>query len=328
MAICSVCEDVSQSLTTSYQNNTYLPTNTSFYDCHVSLPNGPSISDSSIGGQVFNASSDGGPIRTHYGDVVLKFSSIKASSNRWSPDRGGLNPSCRKANATQCLLYWCVNTYESRVSEGRFSEEIKASWYSAEIKWWEPDFNDGVSFNPKMPSNDSDRKGNENFTISRTTSKSLWQSLISKLRLDSTSDGTVVSCPVYGMACGGYDSSDLTQIFYETEMNKLFAGIAKSMTRWMRDLSPSSQMELVTKILNKSVNPSDFEPAHGTATYTHVSVSVRWPWLAFPATLILLTTIFLVLTIINTVRHDVAAWKSSPLPMLFFPILKRMKWNV
>lgn len=111
------------------------------------------------------------------------------------------------------------------------------------------------------------------------------------------------------------DSVDLLRIFRDYgDMDRLFGNLAKSMTRNIRNVNANNQ----AMSSDGYIGPlSGVEPANGTASYQNVYVSVRWPWLAFSATLVLLTFMFLVLTIIDSSRHDVAVWKSSPVPLLF-----------
>ena len=107
---------------------------------------------------------------------------------------------------------------------------------------------------------------------------------------------------------------DLLRIFLDFEPEPLFANLAKSMTRNIRNVNASHQAGF-----DGYIGPlSGVGPANGTVSYEHVYVSVRWPWLAFSAVLILLTIVFLLLTIIDSTRHDVAVWKSSPIPLLFY----------
>lgn len=54
----------------------------------------------------------------------------------------------------------------------------------------------------------------------------------------------------------------------------------------------------------------------GTAYSTETCIRVLWPWLAFPASLILLAMAFLVCVAARTKRRDIT-WKSSSLPLVF-----------
>lgn len=58
-------------------------------------------------------------------------------------------------------------------------------------------------------------------------------------------------------------------------------------------------------------------PAHGAIWGVQTCVHVNWVWLALPAGLLLLTIVFLVLTILRTRSKQARVWKSSVLPVLF-----------
>lgn len=58
-------------------------------------------------------------------------------------------------------------------------------------------------------------------------------------------------------------------------------------------------------------------PANGTVWGTQTCVGVNWEWLALPAGLLLLTIIFLVLTIVRTRSKQAHVWKSSIFAVLF-----------
>lgn len=58
-------------------------------------------------------------------------------------------------------------------------------------------------------------------------------------------------------------------------------------------------------------------PANGTVWEIQTCVGVRWEWLALPAGLLLLTVVFLVLTIAKTRLTHAQVWKSSIFAVLF-----------
>jgi hypothetical protein len=57
----------------------------------------------------------------------------------------------------------------------------------------------------------------------------------------------------------------------------------------------------------------------GDSWQTRVCTQLDWPWLLFPAALLLLTALLLVVINIKTLlgRHDIPIWKSSILPLMF-----------
>ncbi|KAF4835895.1 hypothetical protein CGCTS75_v002497 [Colletotrichum tropicale] len=64
-----------------------------------------------------------------------------------------------------------------------------------------------------------------------------------------------------------------------------------------------------------SVNPQ--QTIQGLVWIQQQFVVVRWAWLALPATMLVLTSLFLAATIVETRRKDVGVWLSSPLVLFF-----------
>jgi hypothetical protein len=85
-------------------------------------------------------------------------------------------------------------------------------------------------------------------------------------------------------------------------VNELFGGLAASMTSIIR------------------TNPADnqTQPVHGTVWYAKTCIVVNWAWISYPAVMIGLCAVFLVLVHIESRDVDSQRlWKSSTLAMLF-----------
>lgn len=87
-------------------------------------------------------------------------------------------------------------------------------------------------------------------------------------------------------------------------VNQVFDNISDSMTDFFR-------LQTLPKYNN---------PAQGLVSRDQTCLGVRWPWLVFPATLVLLTLAFFVAILIESRPRTVAGtpvWKSTPLALLF-----------
>jgi hypothetical protein len=76
----------------------------------------------------------------------------------------------------------------------------------------------------------------------------------------------------------------------------------------------------ISVALRNGGDPFNSAPARGTALVAQTCIHVRWPWLALPASLLLLSSLFLISTMLQTrpPGNQVGkAWKSSPLALLF-----------
>ena len=335
LAVCSRCQDVSHALTHKCPNAAGY--------CEHSLPNGLRVNrtdeDDSHGavatsGQLF-------PINnvTLPGNILLNFSRIRGTAPDLTYAVGQyVEPDLRQnVSADQCFLYWCVNTYESTVSDGHLNEQITSSWYANDTYWWSIQ---GVMNDerlglvpPGIPSSSAGRLANSsiehstspnpNFTVGYLAHIGISAFLAQKLTL---SNSIAIEAPTTGSEGFSYGpdetsnassytfSQDLLRIFRDSEPDGIFANMAKSMTRNIRDQNASMQANSSDRYI---VNLPGGGPASGIASQAYIYVSVRWGWLAFSAVLVLLTSVFLGLTIFSTARHDVAVWKSSPIPLLF-----------
>ncbi|KAF6816732.1 hypothetical protein CPLU01_13787 [Colletotrichum plurivorum] len=87
-------------------------------------------------------------------------------------------------------------------------------------------------------------------------------------------------------------------------------GLASAMTAAIRNKPYGNLSTKVEAALQPSLARS-----RGTVSSMQTCVSVHWGWIAYPVLLLVLQWIFSVL--VSTRRHSGAAWKSSPLALLF-----------
>lgn len=119
------------------------------------------------------------------------------------------------------------------------------------------------------------------------------------------------------------------------QVDSVFKNISMGVTSNMRQIGNWTGYKVPENVSNIIGAPN--QPALGLIMVTQSCVAVRWGWLAFPAGMILLATLFLVLTIMDTTFNDnlkapgqygqslpkssmlrpAATWKSSVLPLLF-----------
>jgi hypothetical protein len=74
-------------------------------------------------------------------------------------------------------------------------------------------------------------------------------------------------------------------------------------------------------------SPATNDSAHytGTAYSTQPFVRVRWPWLTFPAAMVLASLLFFVATVWRTQRSSVRPWKTSALALLMMDVDDELK---
>jgi hypothetical protein len=78
--------------------------------------------------------------------------------------------------------------------------------------------------------------------------------------------------------------------------------------------------ESITIYMRQHGNSNYSKAVSGTATESTTCVAVRWGWLAFPAVVVMATSIFLLAILAQSeLEHDklYRGWKSSILPLIF-----------
>lgn len=101
-----------------------------------------------------------------------------------------------------------------------------------------------------------------------------------------------------------------------TTVENYMASLADTITATMRQTVVGEDPGVPLEIINEVTLKTD---AYGTVLELQTCIRVHWPWLSLPASLLLLTYIFLAATAAQTpMRLLPEAWKSSSLAALFF----------
>ncbi|KAG9521981.1 hypothetical protein KCV07_g3395, partial [Aureobasidium melanogenum] len=83
------------------------------------------------------------------------------------------------------------------------------------------------------------------------------------------------------------------------------------------DTAWNALAESLTAHIRQNGDPSNSQPAIGAVYQTETRIQVQWPWLAYPASLLLLALGFMVAGISNSALHTRdRVWKGSPLPLM------------
>lgn len=89
---------------------------------------------------------------------------------------------------------------------------------------------------------------------------------------------------------------------------------------WIKNLGTS-----MTNVVRANSPSSD--PLYNGQAY-QLGVNIRWEWLALPIAMVALSLLFLVIIIFETHNSPVAAWKGSPLALLFFDVDPETKGKI
>jgi hypothetical protein len=248
----------------------------------------------------------------------------------------GSSKSTTGIGAASCSLFPCVRTYNAEVRDGEFKETLR----SVAREW---DYAPGTSDLSAMVNvncfNAEDRRslvdaGYEiegkswipcNISVDGASGKySTGSDVVS-------SNGTVSRQCIYQFAASvaisiGYFLEDFLDGSI-TEQLYLYRGSAQLLALYNEANLTFDRIDETWKNLSDSITThirhhggANFSaPAVGEPLRLQTCVHIRWPFLAYPAALVLLTIIFFVSMVIETrgaetSRHD---WKSSPLALLF-----------
>lgn len=269
--------------------------------------------------------------KANWNDIGWGCAALSGQGSGYSRSSDGIG-------AASCSLFPCVRTYTAEVKDGHFKETLLAvakEWnyapssidmaamvnvkclnaqdqkslidagYETEGKSWVP-YNitvDGVSGNYSTGSDVESTNG----TVSRECIYQYGATAAHSIGnfLGSFLNGTITP----GLYSYDYQGSAQLQALYN-EANLTFDRIDET---W-RNVSDS-----ITTYMRHHGGANLSAPAMGQPLRSLTCVHIQWPFLAYPAALVLLAIIFFVSMIFETrgaetSRHD---WKSSPLALLF-----------
>ncbi|KAL8760223.1 MAG: hypothetical protein Q9199_000246 [Rusavskia elegans] len=224
---------------------------------------------------------------------------INSSTTNISSELQGIEPSVLRftsllskkvsdpdgALAIECSMFYCIGKYAASVTDGIAEQRLLASWRNDSARL---DTKTDLILNP--PTSFGNESGTEPFRVTHLAAVAL-NSFMSET---FTGTGGINNS-------GSAFSSDVMQALYDTS----------NLTRRIENLATS----MTNSIRGQDDNVSG--PAYGTAWTSETYLHVRWAWLAFPATLILLASCFLLGVILETAYRDILVWKSSNIALLF-----------
>ncbi|KAK1144074.1 hypothetical protein N8T08_005736 [Aspergillus melleus] len=278
LGICTRCANITDKLSNSSESFGTL-TN---YD--YKLPNGLHFQTAMNMMYLMNGTVDLPLLRVETGGVpsILNFTAISAAGY-------GVPPS---VSATECALYFCVNTFNSSVTQSAFNETRVSTRTSSNAT------TSAITEDLFLTPDTCYKNGTRHQSTDACTYHVNWFSglaLSNSLRLLLRGNGSlfISNRPSW--------SSDTLKAVYGiqgnyTDVSSVFHSLSSALTIHAR-----------SKVCHAFVNGK---------TWTMESfVQVRWPWMALPIALVVLGFVFLIVTIVKTKNQYI--WKSSPLALLF-----------
>ena len=323
LAVCSQCVNVT-GLVEYRQSNDQVQRcelDDSESPCLWSLPNGLALNDSAA----LNSSGTLPPIMLDkVGHSFVNFSMLGHDERN--------NPV-----ATECSLYWCINTYTAIINNTIFTEILSNSWYNATstlpsanissadnlYNLADTGFGPIELYNITPPTGGGKSQPNVNLSIDEMEFDSLE---IVRLEDYLVSNTPAIRAWLGPLLSGNVTenlgpSTDVMDLFYEgyvgasvfavivsmvtvSAVQDTFDRLAQSLTSWIRT-SQNSSFDL------------GMGEAVGVTWRSETIVEVRWEWLTLPCVLLVGTSVFLGLTIMGTSKKQLGIWKSNSLALLF-----------
>lgn len=331
-AYCSQCVDVSNQIVS------YSPDNET---SAVLWPlNGMTlVMDSAWNTTVVDDYSEGSGILTEYWNALITIIQILT-----------------KSGAFECQIYNCVNTYNSQIASGAFTEAITSS----SVAWG---FSD-VSFGPLasvdiscLNSTETAALTNIGYNVPSVSEWPNWVALNTTTFVESDEYEVVLNVPIRS-ECAYFvhplDRASLGSIFFGSffqgtleigpevrdtgsniippliykdgamdisTLDDTFQGLVQAMTSYARNTASGSTFSF------GQVNETEsMWSINGTAWKEETCIKVQWPWIAFPTTVVVGTVLFLAATVFGTDSASEASkqdYKASILPVIIHGIERR-----
>ncbi|KAK6600855.1 hypothetical protein H4I95_07837 [Botrytis cinerea] len=236
------------------------------------------------------------------------------------PPQNGLNQTWPNLDieARECGLYYCVNQYNSTLSNSTLSEDVSEvtsakrdpdSWQVTSSKWADVLNSSTVSslnFDDKLsaaPRSDLSLGGNYNISEEAVNSISSYFSDFFSTDLNITHNVTETQqarLNGYIMSDNNlqYKPSSMQAFNTSNDLPATFASLAKSMSNSIRANDDGAKVQA------------------GTVYETVTFYKIKWEWISLHCFFIIAATVFIILTIYQTRLRGTPAWKSSSLAVL------------
>jgi hypothetical protein len=229
----------------------------------------------------------------------------------------------------ECVLSWCVQTIQSSYENGRYHEVIGTTYQNttAGPSPW-------ISFEiPQEEGGGTWLQYTEDVTI-KPPAPRLSPSRLSVADVEYSANNMTASMgmctfddffPSYYTALR---NSTVPQLRFK---NYEFGPYKRKLTfnPWLAPNNITRHVErLATAMTNVMRSSSSREMLLGNAYQRETYVKIRWEWLSFPFTLLILSLVFLVSTIIKTSGDGATGvWKTSAMPTLIYGLPKETQGN-
>ncbi|KAE8152056.1 hypothetical protein BDV25DRAFT_170841 [Aspergillus avenaceus] len=278
LGFCSRCANITDHLSL---NKTGFGTIENY---NYKLPNGLEFSTSMSGQYLINGTNGLELLQLDADNLplIINFTAIAASGY-------GVPP---KISATECALYLCVDTYEATVKDGEFTERLLSTASTSNYSFSNPTSDFVVTPETCYVGGNKTKDTSEcAYPVNWLSRLSMYNSLTPLL--NGTGSLFMSNRPFW--------STDTIHALYGqngnfTDISSIFTSLAAKLTTNAR-----------SQVCKATVK--------GTTWTVESFVRVRWVWMILPIALVVMTIVFLIMTVVKTRNQYI--WKSSPLALLF-----------
>ncbi|MCJ1438974.1 hypothetical protein MMC27_008364 [Xylographa pallens] len=214
--------------------------------------------------------------------------------------------------ATECALYFCVNQYESNVTDGILQETVTSMTNATRsLDSWQWYDDSDITLNPSQAT--SLEFSNPWSVVSRTDLMLGDSFNMSQNAVDSISSyfqtflSTNLASLIGNDSINGYMLNDSQLQFTPSAVQPLYASADLNATFYALAASMSNAIR---------AGSDDGLVVTGMSATSVTFYSIQWPWIILPCVVILAGLIHLVGTVLKGKAAGVGIWKSSPLAIL------------
>lgn len=221
------------------------------------------------------------------------------------------NQTIVKAHGTECALFYCVKKYSGSVNQTVFHETLIDTYRD-----------NAATYDLGEVQEDGSQSGTGNFQITAPGNFMKGTSHNGSYQFVVTSDAA--SALTYFFYTQSSIAGDITQTptLHTSSPSNFIAYI------WPLDTAGySTVMNYISGNITNAMRMSNLVSALGTNAAGIVwqdkpKVNVVWYWIIVPGVLILLSFLFLILTMCESARRGAILWKSSPLAAFHHPLTR------
>lgn len=244
-------------------------------------------------GRVFSSNISGVPARDA-DNIIAEFGAIGIPANK------GLTATLNDSLAAECAIWYCLQARNVSVRLGVLRDEIVETWSNAsrpQYDGWDASESDNVTFT-NIP---------KSFNVASDQAKAYGLAPMQMYAMRAYANTTFFgNVSIDGTVGGAWSSTDYAEGLYNSFDN---------IHAWMDRLAMSMTNDVRS---NGSAGFKESARYRGTALSNQVTIVVRWAWMVYPAVMVGLSIVYLVIEMVRTSRMgDVRPWKDDPLMPLY-----------